>query len=207
MGGGRSESHTLSINPVPLIVLVCWIIFFVFWVISARSAKSSQETRGWLGGKWSSILLSFGFLFMILSELLTRVGLQLDPLTRPLMSLSRLVEVFIILLLTGGLVLAILARRTIAGNWSVAVSFQEGHELVTSGPYRFVRHPIYTGILLMVLGTTLYLDSLFAWIGFFIVLTTLRLKLGQEEALLAVYFPKDYAVYKQHTKALIPFIW
>jgi protein-S-isoprenylcysteine O-methyltransferase Ste14 len=196
-------------NPVQLVMLVCWSIFFVYWLISARSAKAFQETRGWLRGKWSSILLDFGFMFMILPEFVTRVGLPPNWLSRPLMSMSPStpVDVVITLLLTGGLVLAILARRTIAGNWSVAVGFQKGHELVTSGPYRFVRHPIYTGLLLMLLGTTLYLDTLSAMIGFIIVLITLRLKAGQEEALLAEHFLEEYPVYKQHTKSLIPFLW
>jgi protein-S-isoprenylcysteine O-methyltransferase Ste14 len=99
-----------------------------------------------------------------------------------------------------------MARRALAGNWSRAVAFKEDHELITTGLYRYVRHPIYTGVLLMVLATALFVGTLSAAIGFIIIVLGLWSKLRAEEELLTKHFPKEYPAYKDRTKALIPYV-
>ena len=103
--------------------------------------------------------------------------------------------------------MAIVARHTLAGNWSGAVAFKEDHESITTGPYQYVRHPIYTGMLLMILGTALSLATLGAAIGFFIILVGVLLKLRQEEALSHSTLLRTVLSYKNRTRTLIPFIW
>lgn len=102
---------------------------------------------------------------------------------------------------------AITARRTLARNWSGAVALKEDHELITAGLYQYIRHPIYTGMLLMILGTALSFATLGACMGFLIILMGVLLKLKQEEALLTKHFAQDYLSYKKRTRTLIPFIW
>jgi protein-S-isoprenylcysteine O-methyltransferase Ste14 len=189
------------------VVLVCWIIFLLYWFISARSVKPIQETRGWLGGNWYPILYLIGFSFMINFRFLGRLGIPTTKLAILLLPHTLVLNIIIVILLLAGLIVAISARRTLARNWSGAVALKEDHELITAGLYQYVRHPIYTGMLLMILGTALSLATLGACIGFLIILVGVLLKLKQEEALLTKYFSQDYLSYKKRTRTLIPFIW
>ena len=105
-----------------------------------------------------------------------------------------------------GLAIAVWARVHLGRNWSPAPSVKEHHELVTSGPYAFVRHPIYTGVIAMALGTALT-GSLFG-IGVFIfggIIFILRI--SKEEKIMLELFPGQYPAYQKRTKALVPFVW
>jgi protein-S-isoprenylcysteine O-methyltransferase Ste14 len=188
------------------IIFICWIIFFTYWFISARSVKAVQETKGWLGGNWYPILLLLGLLFVIDSKILGRFGIPIDTLAILLIPHSVIVNMIGVLLALAGLLVAIIARRTLAKNWSAEVAIKEEHELITTGIYSYIRNPIYSGILLMVAGTVLSFDTRSAGIGFLLIGFTIWLKLKQEEALLAKHFSEKYLEYKKRTKALIPFI-
>ena len=101
-----------------------------------------------------------------------------------------------------GLGTAITARITLAGNWSAAV---EDHALVRSGPYQYARHPIYSGILLAVLGSAIALNHWRALLGFALSFASLLLKSRHEETRLRQSLPDDEA-YASETTALIPFL-
>jgi protein-S-isoprenylcysteine O-methyltransferase Ste14 len=106
-----------------------------------------------------------------------------------------------------GLIIALWARIILGGNWSASVTFKENHELIERGPYRFVRHPIYTGILLMILGTAIISGRAGPFLALIICFLVYWQKLRQEEALLTRHFPETYPGYKSRTKALIPFLF
>jgi protein-S-isoprenylcysteine O-methyltransferase Ste14 len=103
-----------------------------------------------------------------------------------------------------GLAVTMWARRTLADNWSAFVTFKEGHELIQRGPYAYTRHPIYSGILLMMLGTAVVMNQNGALLGFLVFFGGLWWKLQQEEALMTKHFPATYAAYQRRVKALIP---
>jgi protein-S-isoprenylcysteine O-methyltransferase Ste14 len=105
-----------------------------------------------------------------------------------------------------GLLITIWARRTLAGNWSSDVTFKEDHELIRHGPYRFVRHPIYTGLLVMALGTAIELGQLRCWLGSVALAIGFWIKLSQEERLLLRHFPEEYPRYQKQVKALVPWL-
>ena len=105
-----------------------------------------------------------------------------------------------------GLWVTIWARRTLAGNWSSDVTFKQGHELIRTGPYRFVRHPIYTGLLVMCLGTAVEIGQLRCWLGLIVVFVGFWIKLSQEEQLLMRHFPDEYPLYRKQVKALVPWL-
>jgi protein-S-isoprenylcysteine O-methyltransferase Ste14 len=105
-----------------------------------------------------------------------------------------------------GLFVTLWARRTLAGNWSSDVTFKRGHELIRRGPYRFVRHPIYTGILTMCLGTAIEIGRLRGWLALPVMAFSFWIKLKQEERLLLRHFPDTYPAYQQQVKALVPFV-
>ncbi len=103
-----------------------------------------------------------------------------------------------------GVVFAIWSRVALGRNWSSVPQVKEQHELVVNGPYRIVRHPIYTGLILTVAGTGLALDR---GIGLFMVLLVFAsywFKSRVEEKLMMETFPKDYPEYRRRVKALIP---
>jgi protein-S-isoprenylcysteine O-methyltransferase len=104
------------------------------------------------------------------------------------------------------LLVTIWSRRTLGGNWSSEVAFKQGHELVKTGPYRYARHPICTGLLLMCLGTAVAVGQFHSWLGLLILCVGFWIKLMQEESLLLQHFPTEYPVYRKQVKALVPFV-
>lgn len=107
-----------------------------------------------------------------------------------------------------GAVLFIWARRTLKRNYSGHLSVKSGQALMQSGPYRFIRHPAYTGYLLMALGISLGYSSLAGLISTFVVLLPgLIYRINFEEKLLTIHFGEDYRRYQETTKRMIPGIW
>jgi protein-S-isoprenylcysteine O-methyltransferase Ste14 len=112
-----------------------------------------------------------------------------------------------LVMVVAGATLAVWSRLVLARNWSGAVELKVGHELVERGPYRCVRHPIYTGLLVMFLGTALVRGTAQAFGAFTLFFVVHLWKLRAEEALLAQRFPGAFAAYKARTKALVPFVF
>lgn len=192
---------------IQLVLVACWIIFLLYWLISARSVKQIRETRGWFGGNWHAILYWIGYLLIGDFKFLGRFGIPTRTLAIPLVSQTIFVKVVAAILLVVGLIIAITARYTLAGNWSNSVALKENHELITTGLYGYVRHPIYTGMLMMFLGTALSYGTLGAAVGFLVILVGILLKMREEEALMTEHFAQQYISYKKHTNTLIPFVW
>ncbi len=87
------------------------------------------------------------------------------------------------------------------------MDFKKDHELIRNGPYRFIRHPIYAGQLLMFTGVALALGKIGGIIGIVIFLVSCLLRIGLEEDLMMKHFPVEYCEYKKKTKALVPYLW
>ena len=194
-------------NFIQPVMVVSWIIFLLYWLISARSVKPIRETKGLLGGNWHVIMYWIGYLLIGDFKFLGRFGIPTKTLAIPLVPHTALVNVVAALLLVAGLIIAIMARHTLAGNWSNSVALKKNHELITTGLYGYVRHPIYTGMLMMFLGTALSFGTLGAAMGFLVILIGILFKLKEEEALMTEHFAGQYKAYKEHTRTLIPFIW
>jgi protein-S-isoprenylcysteine O-methyltransferase Ste14 len=105
-----------------------------------------------------------------------------------------------------GLVVSIWSRLSLGANWSATVTYREGHELVQRGPYRIVRHPMYTGFLLMMIGTGVNLGNVSSLGAIVVAFLGTWWKLNKEEILLSKHFPDAYQRYKSHTKAVIPYV-
>jgi protein-S-isoprenylcysteine O-methyltransferase Ste14 len=103
-----------------------------------------------------------------------------------------------------GAVFAIWSRVTLGRNWSSAPQVKERHELVVKGPYRIVRHPIYTGLILAVAGTGLAQDRGIWLFMVVLIFASYWLKIRVEERLMMETFPEEYAEYRRRVKALIP---
>ena len=107
-------------------------------------------------------------------------------------------------LTAAGVAFAIWARFTLGRNWSGTVTIKEDHELIQHGPYRIVRHPIYTGILLAMLGTAIGYGRVPCLIGVAIAFFSLRFKWGTEERFMTEQFGAKYTQYRREVKAVIP---
>jgi len=108
-------------------------------------------------------------------------------------------------LVTAGLAFAIWARVHLGGNWSGTVTVKQGHELIRSGPYAHVRHPIYTGLITALLGTTVASGTVHAAIGLAIIVVSFVRKSHSEEDFMRETFPGEYQRYNVEVPALIPF--
>lgn len=107
-----------------------------------------------------------------------------------------------------GIAFAIWARVVLGGNWSgIVMEIKEHHELIQSGPYAIVRHPIYTGLLLAILGTALTLGTLAAYLAVALALAAFLIRVRVEEGLMQEQFGESHDVYRGRTKKLIPFVW
>lgn len=181
------------------LIIACWIIFMGYWIVSALRTKAVAERQS-----PSSILahrapLTLGGILLWYPKLPDSLSLAVTPQTGALRTIAAIVCVL-------GLLVALWSRWTLAGNWSSTVTFKKGHELVEAGPYRFARHPIYTGILLMCLASAIAAGRLRSWLGFLFLCAGLWIKLKQEESLLVRHFPDEYPSYRTRVKALVPFL-
>lgn len=172
-------------------ITVIWVVFWIYWLISAAGAKKGSHTRrARLPGLFIAVLV-----FLALREF--KLGtLAVNTPT---------VQIVGAILFLAGIGLAVWARIYLGRNWGMPMTQKDEPELVTSGPYRCVRHPIYSGILLAMLGTALA-TSLYWLLAvgvlgiYFIYCATV------EEKLMAASFPATYPSYKTKTKMLIPFV-
>lgn len=177
-------------------ILVIWAAFWIYWLISAFNVKQSSGRR-----TGSRRARPVGLLIIVLGGVVIRNVNGSGSLTVH----SPVLEAVGTIVFLSGLAFAVWARVHLGRNWGMPMTERAEPELVTSGPYRFVRHPIYTGILAGVLGTALavngyYLLPLAVMMAYFAFSATV------EERLLTASFPQAYPEYKTHTKMLIPFV-
>ena len=102
------------------------------------------------------------------------------------------------------LAFAIWARFTLGGNWSAEVQIKEGHTLIRKGPYKLIRHPIYTGILLMLVGDALAIGEVRAYLALFLIVIGFVRKAKKEESYLANEFGPAFDEHIRHTGFLLP---
>ena len=106
-----------------------------------------------------------------------------------------------------GVALALWSRFVLGRNWSATVTVKQQHELKRSGPYGIVRHPIYSGFLVALLGTAIARGTVAALVGVVVVLVVFRLKANMEEQFMLEQFGSEYGEYRARVKGLIPFVW
>jgi protein-S-isoprenylcysteine O-methyltransferase Ste14 len=109
-------------------------------------------------------------------------------------------------LVIAGLGFAVAARVRLGGNWSGTVTLKKDHELVQSGPYALVRHPIYTGLLLAFIGTAIAVDRWRAVLALPLLLAGILYKITVEERFMREQFGDAYVRYRARVKALVPYI-
>lgn len=176
----------------------CWGAWALLWLVMAFSAKRTVQRSG---GVWSwSAALATGAIYLVLR------GSSGTAWDHQLAITPRAVQVLAVALVLSGLAFCAWARLTLGGNWSGAVVLKEHHELVQSGPYALARHPIYTGMLTMVLGTVLDYPAVVGYVSFAVIAVVFFFKARREERLMVEHFPDQYPAYRSRVKALIPYL-
>jgi protein-S-isoprenylcysteine O-methyltransferase Ste14 len=180
--------------------LVLWVGWLALWIAMARRVKAPAETE-----TWRSRISHVGPL-LIAAYLLAAPSVPLPLLGERFVPLALWPPTLGAALMALGVAFCVWARFTIADNWSGEVELKREHELVVDGPYRWVRHPIYTGLLLMFIGTALAVGE---WRGVLAVMlagTAFWRKLGLEETLMRRQFGGAYDRYAKRVPALVPFV-
>jgi protein-S-isoprenylcysteine O-methyltransferase Ste14 len=179
------------VNTLQNAIAIAWILFWIYWLASAFGAKEGRGGRRRLPATGVTAVS-----VVILVRVFRGGGLAVD---------SPVLEAIGTVVFVSGLALAIWARVHLGRNWGMPMTEKAEPELVTSGPYRIVRHPIYAGLLFGVLGTALATNL----IGLIIVPVLgayFYYSASVEEKNLTVTFPTAYPAYRAGTKMLIPFL-
>jgi protein-S-isoprenylcysteine O-methyltransferase Ste14 len=180
---------------------VLWIAFIVYWRIKAANTKTTQRIEPAAPG----ILRALAFVIVIVLLSTTRIPLrwlylQLWPVGLWPFWLGAAVTIL-------GLLFAVWAREHLGRNWSRSVTIKQGHELITTGPYAVVRHPIYTGILTGFLGMAIAISQVRGFIVFVLIFLAFWIKFRMEEKWMRSQFGEAYATYAHQTAALVPYLF
>ena len=176
-----------------------WLSWVVYWVWASRHAKPS-ERRESIGSRLLHVL-----------PLLLAVGLLWNKRIPVALLDERLLpwapwEFWIAALITAaGLLFTVWARVYLGRNWSGVVTIKQGHELIDTGPYALVRHPIYTGLLVAFIGSAVALGEWRGLLAVLIAWAALWRKLRLEERWMTERFGDQYVAYCQRVPALVPF--
>ena len=192
-----------GITPVFAFVFVCWFLFAGAFLFRRRPQEAPQRVR-----RNSSVIgiILVGIGFGIVWSQNRPAGSPLvdpgPPLGPPL---ARLADALAILSAAGSVWLTIAAVRTLGKQWNLRAALVEGHTLVTSGPYRIVRHPIYLGTIGMLLATGLSFSRWPALVaGLACALAGTALRVRDEESLLRAAFGGEFEAYRRRVPAILP---
>ena len=177
-----------------------WLGWVLYWWVAARDVKSTVRRES-LSSRLSHIVPLAIAVFLYSSQRV-RIPLLAERFL-PLTGWSFWIGA---ILTAAGLLFAVWARLHLGRNWSGSVTIKQEHDLVTSGPYALVRHPIYTGLLLALLGSTLALGDWRAVLAFALASGALWRKLRVEEDWMRQQFGDAYRAYSRRVAALIPFV-
>jgi len=185
-------------------VIIFWFIFILYWGISAIGVKKDiRRGSSWWINFCIRVVLIIALIWVLNLGIFSSFWVSANSL--PFFS-NPIIQTIGVIFAGAGIAFAIWARRNLGRNWSGTPQIKVGHELVTSGPYRFVRHPIYTGMITALFGSALVGGP--SWCVAFIIFTIVFImRIKKEEKFMMQLFPDQYPAYRARTKAIVPFVW
>ena len=179
---------------------VAWWSFGIYWAVSALWAKKTKVAESPLPRILHLLIGTFAILILAFHNYFPdSVDRQLWPRNEFTFWLGAVV-------MLAGLGFVVWARIHLGKFWSGAITLKEGHRLIRSGPYQFVRNPIYTGILAGIAGTAIALGKISGLVALAILYVVYAWKIRREEKLLAGEFGEEFAAYRREVSALMPFL-
>ena len=175
-----------------------WFVWCIVWLLMAAWSKPSKRREFPWQRLEHVIPLVIGFL------LIYNHRFAWNFLAGRIIPQNDAVTIMGLLLTLGGLMFAVWARIALGANWSGTVTIKSGHNLIRRGPYRWIRHPIYTGILISFVGTILLQGEVRAFLGFVFVLLALYRKAIREERFLSEEFGEGFAEHAKQTGMFLP---
>jgi protein-S-isoprenylcysteine O-methyltransferase Ste14 len=175
-----------------------WLIFALYWFIASRATAKTKARESLLSSLPRNAVLALGAVFLFGKWF---SGGLLGRRFVPALPSSWAAGV---LLTVAGLALAFWARYHLGRYWSGQITLKENHTLVCTGPYKYLRHPIYSGLLLAVVGTGLTIGLYRALLGVLLVVLGLWWKARQEDAWLSAAFGEQFEQQRQRTGRLLP---
>jgi protein-S-isoprenylcysteine O-methyltransferase Ste14 len=180
------------------LIEVPWIVFLFYWIIGSLRTRATREKEP-IASRLAVLLLEVvGYLLIFAGA--AGVGfLETRVVSRTMPG-----AILGVVLTWLGIGLAIWARYHLAEYWSARVTIKEGHQLIRTGPYTHLRHPIYSGLILATLGSAIVIDEWRCVLGFCLVLGGYCFKARKEEAMLGQQFGVSFDQHKEHTGFLLP---
>jgi protein-S-isoprenylcysteine O-methyltransferase Ste14 len=183
------------------VLATIWTVFWVLWVLPAVFGKRTVRRQPNGSRILQLVLLLVAYVLIVNGALgWNLLNQRLVPEGTPSTAIGYG-------LLFAGMMFAGWARLSLGGNWSSDVTLKQDHTLVRSGPYRIVRHPIYTGLLVALLGTAITLGELRCFLGVLLAAIAWKIKSISEETLMVQEFGDQYARYREQVKSLVPYLW
>lgn len=185
-----------------VVIAACWLAFLIVWAVLAR-------VDGGRGGRSSPTNSAIRLLMVVLIALAVFFGKRL-----PVGEFARATTIAAAesgaaaagaVLCVLGLAFAIWARVALGRHWGMPMTLRETPELITSGPYAYVRHPIYTGLATMMIGTTFVYPLGVLWCA--VMIPYMLISARREERDLERLFPDVYPAYVKRSKMLVPFVF
>lgn len=183
------------------IIAYAWIAVGIVWLLTAFTSKSSIKIQSpMLRLPQSALVVAAYYLLFARSASVGLLALRFVPASATTAYLG-------LVLTLVGLLITVWARFFLGRNWSATPTIKQNHELIRSGPYAFVRHPIYSGLLLAMAGTAIFVGELRGPLAFVLGVIGFKWKSLTEESFMHEQFGMQYDDYRRHVKALLPFIW
>lgn len=178
--------------------LAIYVLFSVYWLLASkdRADDASAESAASSGLHQQLVGLSLVLICLPMPGL----TLQILPASVSLLAIGITIEI-------GGVAIAIAARRELGRNWSREVRIAVGHDLVQSGPYARMRHPIYTGAICVTLGLVIQSGLASAFAGLAVLAIAYTRKIRLEEQLLQRSFGSQFDQYRARSWLLVPFLF
>lgn len=178
------------------IAYALWVIFVIAWNVFDRSAKTTA-TPGARGERLHGLVLALGIVIIVVAPVTRRAGtLWVNP---PLLDWA------MVLVIAAGIAWCWWARLHLGRLWSAEVTRKEGHHVVETGPYRLVRHPIYTGFIAIYVGMAVICTTMLAFAALAVMTLGLWLKARVEEQFLSEELGASaYGAYRARTPMLVP---
>lgn len=190
------RQHAVANWPM-LVSAALWVLFSAYWTAASKNSAAAKRSESAKSTTLHQVALNVALLLLFIPVPGLRWRFRPDAFLFVPIGLSVQAAFF---------GLAVWARRHLGRNWSAEVRVAEGHELVTTGPYRMVRHPIYTAMLGMFIGTAIVSGRLHALIGVALLGAAYVRKIRLEEERMSEEFGAAYGEYRRTSWAIVPWV-